>query len=97
MSHQINPEAREYERTSTTVLSASVMKPVSDYLDSIDNCKPRDKDLYFFHSAGGMVPPSALKEMANAIRGLKSPMNSLTAIGAAMVVVLVMVASWSLH
>ena len=63
LSHQINPEAREYERTSTTVLSASVMKPVSDYLDDIDDCKPDDKDLYFFHSAGGMTTPEVVRRL----------------------------------
>ena len=67
LSHEINPEAREYERTSTTVLSASVMKPVSDYLDNVEASKPDGKDLYFFHSAGGMTTPDVVRRMPLAL------------------------------
>lgn len=63
LSHEVNPEAREYERTSTTVLSASIMKPVSTYLDQIEESKPEDKALYFFHSAGGMVSPDVVRRL----------------------------------
>ena len=63
LSHQINPESREYERTSTTVLSASVMKPVSDYLDKIDESMPDSVNLYFFHSAGGMTTPDVVRRL----------------------------------
>ena len=35
LSHEINPEAREFERTSSTVLNAAAMPVVVDYLDSL--------------------------------------------------------------
>lgn len=63
LSHQVNPEAREYERTSTTVLSASIMKPVSTYLEQIKRTMPKENALYFFHSAGGMTTPQVVRQL----------------------------------
>ena len=63
LSHEVNPEEREYERTSTTVLNASVMKPVSAYLDQIEEHKTTDNALFFFHSAGGMITPDVVRRL----------------------------------
>ncbi|MEH6580067.1 MAG: hydantoinase/oxoprolinase family protein [Amphritea sp.] len=62
LSHQVSPEAREYERTNTTVLNAGVMPMVRDYLDRLEEAKPSDSQLHLFHSAGGMASPSALRD-----------------------------------
>ncbi len=62
LSHMVSPEAREYERTNTTVLNAGVMPMVRNYLDHLEEKKPADSQLHLFHSAGGMASPSALRE-----------------------------------
>ena len=63
LSSRVNPEAREYERTSTTVLSASVMPLAAGYLDRLERLKPDRSRLHLFHSAGGMASPAALREL----------------------------------
>jgi N-methylhydantoinase A len=63
MSHRINPESREFERTSTTALSASLMPLASNYLDRIEQVKPDDRRLHMFHSAGGMSTTEVIREM----------------------------------
>ena len=63
LSHRINPEAREYERTSTTVLSAGIMPLAARYLSRLEERKPRASRLHLFHSAGGMASPAAVQEL----------------------------------
>ncbi|MCC6193062.1 MAG: hydantoinase/oxoprolinase family protein, partial [Burkholderiales bacterium] len=63
LSNRVNPEAREYERTATTVLSASVMPLVAGYLDRLEAMRPAQSRLHLFHSAGGMASPEALREL----------------------------------
>ncbi len=63
LSHQVNPEAREYERTATTVLSASVMPLAARYLEELDKASPEESQLHLFHSTGGMASPAALREL----------------------------------
>lgn len=63
LSHLVNPEAREYERTATTVLSASVMPLAAGHLDQLEAIKPAVSCLHLFHSAGGMASPAALREL----------------------------------
>lgn len=62
LSHEISPEIKEYERTNTTVLSASVIDRVRSYLDRIDERKPSENTLNFFHSAGGMSTPAVIRD-----------------------------------
>ena len=62
LSNRVNPEAREYERTATTALSAGVMPLAASYLDRLDAAKPSGSRLHLFHSAGGMASPEALRE-----------------------------------
>lgn len=62
LSHEISPVIREYERTNTTVLSASVVRRVRTYLDRIDSHKPSSSNLHFFHSSGGMAAPDVVKQ-----------------------------------
>ncbi len=63
LSNRVNPEAREYERTATTALSASVMPLVSGYLDRLEDAKPASTRLHLFHSSGGMASPEALRDL----------------------------------
>ena len=63
LSNRVNPEAREYERTATTALSASVMPLVSSYLDRLEGAKPASTRLHLFHSSGGMASPDALRDL----------------------------------
>ncbi|MDD9990559.1 MAG: hydantoinase/oxoprolinase family protein, partial [Rhodospirillales bacterium] len=63
LSHRVNPEAREYERTATTALSAGVMPLAAAYLDDLEEAKPDDSRLHLFHSAGGMASPAALRDL----------------------------------
>lgn len=61
LSHRINPEAREYERTATTVLSAGLMPLAAGYLDRLEAARPAGSRLHLFHSAGGMAAPATLR------------------------------------
>ncbi len=63
LSHRVNPEAREYERTATTALSAGVMPLAASYLDKLEEAKPAGSGLHLFHSAGGMASPAALRDL----------------------------------
>lgn len=67
LSSRVNPEAREYERMATTVLSASVMPLTAGYLDRLESVRPPNSQLHLFHSAGGMASPSALRELPLAL------------------------------
>ena len=63
LSHRVNPEAREYERTATTALSAGVMPLAAAYMDDLERAKPENSRLHLFHSAGGMASPEALHDL----------------------------------
>ena len=56
LSHEINPEAREYERASSTATNAAAMPIAADYLEELERRLPLGAGLQVFHSAGGMVP-----------------------------------------
>ena len=63
LSNRVNPEAREYERTATTALSAGLMPLAARHLDRLEAARPADSRLHLFHSAGGMASPEALREL----------------------------------
>ncbi|MBL6932152.1 MAG: hydantoinase/oxoprolinase family protein [Rhodospirillales bacterium] len=63
LSNRVNPEAREYERTATTALSASIMPLVAGYLDRLEAAMPERTRLHLFHSAGGMASPAVLRDL----------------------------------
>ncbi|MCP4620255.1 MAG: hydantoinase/oxoprolinase family protein [Bradyrhizobium sp.] len=67
LSHQVNPEPREFERMTTTVLSAGVKAAVVDYVEKLLARKPEHSRLHFFHSASGMCSPNLLLEQPLAI------------------------------
>jgi N-methylhydantoinase A len=61
LSHEINPEAREYERTSSTVFNAAAMPIAVEYLSELEERLPIGSGLQVFHSAGAMIPIAAVK------------------------------------
>ena len=70
LSHEVNPETREFERTATTVLNASVMPIAARYLDRLQR-EVQGARLHVMHSAGGMVSPEAAarRPLAMALSG----------------------------
>ena len=63
LSSRVNPEVREYERTATTALCAGVLPLASTWLDQLEAARPSGSRLHFFHSAGGMASPDAIREL----------------------------------
>jgi N-methylhydantoinase A len=57
VSHEISPEAREYERTLATVLNAALLPMMANFISSLKSTGVPDERLHRFHSAGGMVSP----------------------------------------
>ena len=70
LSHEVNPETREFERTATTVLNASVMPIAARYLDRLQR-EVKGARLHVMHSAGGMASPEAAarRPLAMALSG----------------------------
>lgn len=62
LSHEINPESREYERASSTATNAAAMPIAADYLEELERAVPLGAGLQVFHSAGGMVPVATAKQ-----------------------------------
>jgi N-methylhydantoinase A len=61
VSHEINPEAREYERASSTAFNAAAMPIAVEYLTELEQRLPIGAGLLVFHSAGAMAPVPAVK------------------------------------
>ncbi|BBK32757.1 hydantoin utilization protein [Allostella humosa] len=70
LSHEVNPETREFERTAATVLNASVMPIAARYLDRLQR-EVKGARLHVMHSAGGMASPEAAarRPLAMALSG----------------------------
>ena len=62
LSHEINPESREYERTTSTVLNAAAMPVVVDYLNALLERIALQGRFQLFHSAGGWATPDAVRD-----------------------------------
>jgi len=62
LSHRVNPEAREFERASSTVLNAAAMPVAVDYIDEILSGSALDGRFQLFHSAGGYASPDVARE-----------------------------------
>jgi N-methylhydantoinase A len=61
ISSEINAEFREYERTSTTALNASVMPIATRYIGELVGALGAGIALHLLHSAGGMMSIEAAK------------------------------------
>lgn len=58
VSSEVDPQVREYERTSTTVINAYAMPAINNYVGTLTEriaC-----DVLFMHSGGGVLPPDAV-------------------------------------
>ncbi len=62
LSHEVNPEAREYERASSTAYNAAAMPIAAEYLIELERRLPLGAGLQVFHSAGGMAPIAVARE-----------------------------------
>ena len=74
VSHEINAEFREYERTSTTALNASVMPIADRYLADLEASLARagmGATLHLLQSSGGMMSAAAARRrpLAMAVSG----------------------------
>jgi N-methylhydantoinase A len=78
LSHRINPEEREYERTSATVLNAAVMPIVGGHLDELDREVPPTARFHLFHSNGGMASSAMIRERPLAL-ALSGPAAGVSA------------------
>ncbi len=82
LSHQVNPEAREFERTSATVLNAALMPVTGVYLDKLLERAGNRTRLHLFHSAGGMASSEAMRDRPLAL-ALSGPAAGVAAAGRA--------------
>ncbi|MEM7120425.1 MAG: hydantoinase/oxoprolinase family protein [Pseudomonadota bacterium] len=80
MSHELNPEPREYERTNATVLNAALMPLVGGYLDRLEANAGETTRLHLFHSAGGMAAVDAMRGRPLGL-ALSGPAAGVTAAG----------------
>ena len=78
LSHELNPEPREYERTNATVLNAALMPLVGGYLDSLMQRAGHAARLHLVHSAGGMAAVDAMRGKPLAL-ALSGPAAGVTA------------------
>lgn len=61
VSHQLNPEPREYERSNSTILNAALMPETAAYVDRLERRAGAGTNLHLFHSAGGMASAAAVR------------------------------------
>jgi N-methylhydantoinase A len=64
LSHEILPEFREFERTSTTVVNAYVSPRMERYLSDLERGLSEGDTLRVMQSNGGMASPGAVKKQA---------------------------------
>ncbi|WP_413875982.1 hydantoinase/oxoprolinase family protein [Albidovulum sp.] len=71
LSHQLNPEPREYERTNSTAMNAALMPLVARYLERLIERIGSQTGLHMFHSAGGMASAASIasRPLALALSG----------------------------
>jgi N-methylhydantoinase A len=78
LSHEVNPETREYERTASTVLNASVMPIAARYLVLLGKSVGAGTRLHVMHSSGGMASPEAAAHRP-LVMALSGPAAGVTA------------------
>jgi N-methylhydantoinase A len=61
ISSDVDPQIREYERTSTTVANAYAIPPIRAYIRELrERVRP---DVLFMHSGGGVLPAAVVAEL----------------------------------
>ncbi|MAF07920.1 MAG: hydantoin utilization protein [Acidiferrobacteraceae bacterium] len=78
LSHELNPEPREYERTNSTAMNAALMPLVARYLARMKTVMESSTGLHLFHSAGGMASVEAIQTRPLAL-ALSGPAAGVTA------------------
>ncbi len=78
LSHELNPEPREYERTNSTIMNAALMPLVARYLARLKTVIDSSTGLHLFHSAGGMASVEAIQTRPLAL-ALSGPAAGVTA------------------
>jgi len=61
LSHELNPEPREFERMNSTILNAALMPTVARYLRRLEDRLGKGTRLHLFHSAGGMASAASVE------------------------------------
>jgi len=61
LSHELNPEPREFERMNSTILNAALMPTVARYLRRLEDRLGEGTRLHLFHSAGGMAAAASVE------------------------------------
>lgn len=82
LSHDVNPEEREYERTAATVLTASLMPLADRHIESLTGETSGTARIHLFHSAGGMASPQVLRHRPLGL-ALSGPAAGVSAAGRA--------------
>ena len=55
LSYDVNPEIREYERTSTAVLNSYALQKTRSYVNRLEDAFSRTGGIRYMHSGGGLV------------------------------------------
>ena len=63
ISCDVNPEIREYERTSTTVLNSYALPKTRAYIDQLEQAFSRTGVIRYMHSGGGLVSAGVARSM----------------------------------
>jgi N-methylhydantoinase A len=67
VSSEVDPQLGEYERLSTTVLSAYARPRLGEYVDAIERWIGAGKDAYFMQSEGGIIPAPLVRANPTAL------------------------------
>jgi N-methylhydantoinase A len=78
LSHELNPEPREFERMNSAVLNAALMPTVARYLRRLEERIGEGTRLHLFHSAGGMAAADSV-EMRPLSMALSGPAAGVAA------------------
>jgi N-methylhydantoinase A len=67
ISSEVDRRLGEYERVSTTVLSAYATPRLGEYVDGIERWVGEDRTAYFMQSEGGVIPAEAVRRTPTAL------------------------------
>jgi N-methylhydantoinase A len=67
ISSEVDRRLGEYERVSTTVLSAYATPHLAEYVDGIEAWVGEDRTAYFMQSEGGVIPAEAVRQTPTAL------------------------------
>lgn len=62
ISSEVDPQVREYQRLSTTVLNSYAMPRISGYIGELQRTARPKGDVLYMHSGGGVLPSALARE-----------------------------------